>query len=230
MSPGGGFLVNIGAYSRYRRRRVRRFVLFVSLGSAMNRLLLFPVLFASLGALAQPSQNTIRICDETGCSDRPRNYAPPPPAVRPEEAEAERRLAKLTAAAENDPRAAYDLGLRYFRGDGVRRDSYQALKWMREAAERGDLNAQLAVGRLYLMGLEEMGSDPAEAEVWLSMAAGRGNGEAKKLLAEASAAKKKSQEDYQKWVDSRRTNWYNYWSSGYVYRGHWRGDEWYFHH
>lgn len=196
----------------------------------MNRLFHISLLLAlaSFNSLAEEAPATIRICDDTGCFDRPRNYAPPPPPVRPEEAEAERRLAKLTEAAEKDPRAAYDLGLRYFRGDGVRRDGYQALKWMRDAAERGDLNAQLAVGRLYLMGLEEMGSDPAEAEVWLSQAANRGNGEAKKLLAEAQAAKKKNQDEYQKWVDSRRTTWYNYWATSYVYRGHWRGDDWYF--
>jgi TPR repeat protein len=103
-----------------------------------------------------------------------------------------RRLRRRTAgrqanrAGEKDPRAAYDLGLRYFRGDGVRQDSYQALKWMRDAAERGYLKAQTAVGRLYLMGLEEMGSDPAEAEKWLSIAAGRGDKEAKTLLAQAT--------------------------------------------
>ncbi|HHT8990295.1 TPA: tetratricopeptide repeat protein, partial [Burkholderia cenocepacia] len=84
--------------------------------------------------------------------------------------------------AKTQPKAAYDLGLRYFRGDGVRQDSYQALKWMREAAERGDLNAQKALGSFYLFGLEEMGSDAREAEKWLSIAAGRGDKESKKLL------------------------------------------------
>jgi TPR repeat protein len=59
-----------------------------------------------------------------------------------------------------DPRAAYDLGLKYFRGDGLRQDSYPALKWMREAAEHGNLKAQKVIGRVYLTGLEEMGPDP----------------------------------------------------------------------
>ena len=48
------------------------------------------------------------------------------------------------------------------------------------------MQAQLAVGRFYLMGLEEIGSDPAEAEKWLSTAAGRGNKEAKQLRTQAS--------------------------------------------
>ncbi|MDR6497087.1 hypothetical protein J2785_000229 [Burkholderia ambifaria] len=46
------------------------------------------------------------------------------------------RIVALKQAAKAQPKAAYDLGLRYFRGDGVRQDSYQARKWMRDAAER----------------------------------------------------------------------------------------------
>ncbi|WP_372659018.1 tetratricopeptide repeat protein [Hydrogenophaga sp.] len=169
---------------------------------------------------------TIRICDDKGCSERPRDSASFNPAanVDPEE---ERRLAALSDIAKKDPRAAYDLGLRYFRGDGVRQDSYQALQWMRDAAERGILPAQLAVGRFYLMGLEEMGSDPAEAEKWLSMAASRGDKEAKKLLAEASAAKK-NEATYRQWRERNRDHWYGYWRTGYPYYWYWRGGAWYY--
>ncbi|MCU0841953.1 MAG: sel1 repeat family protein [Thiobacillaceae bacterium] len=169
---------------------------------------------------------TIRICDDSGCSDRPRNSATFKPGgeVDPE---AERRLADLTDLAKKDPRAAYDLGLRYFRGDGVRQDSYQALQWMRDAAERGYLKAQTAVGRLYLMGLEEMGSDPAEAEKWLSIAAGRGDKEAKTLLAEATKAKK-DEVTYQRWVNAQRAYWHGYWWNGYRYNWYWRGHGWHY--
>ncbi|MCK5437659.1 MAG: sel1 repeat family protein, partial [Desulfobulbaceae bacterium] len=93
------------------------------------------------------------------------------------DADPEGRIPALEALAQQDPRAAYDLGLRFFRGDGVRQDSYQAIQWMRNAAERGDIDAQKALGRLYLTGLEEMGSDPQEAEKWLRIAAGRGDKE-----------------------------------------------------
>ena len=75
-------------------------------------------------------ERMIRICDDTGCSDRPRSTTTFNPAAEVN-TDAERRLAALKAKAEKDPRAAYDLGLRYFRGDGVRQDSYQALQWMR---------------------------------------------------------------------------------------------------
>ena len=186
---------------------------------------LFPFLFISFSALAQEPEKTIRICDDTGCSERPRSSST---FVSPSNTDEEKRIAALTEIARKDPRAAYDLGLRFFRGDGVRQDSYQALQWMRDAGERGDVRAQLAVGRFYLMGLEEMGSDPAEAEKWLSMAAGRGNKEAQKLLGEARAAKKKNQAEYQQWVNRNRDGWYGYWHRSYPYSSYWRNGYWYF--
>lgn len=186
-----------------------------------------PLLLAlvAVAAVAQPAAS-IRICDASGCSDRPRQSATFDPS-RDENPEESRRLAALTDIASKDPRAAFDLGLRFFRGDGVRQNSYQALQWMRNAAERGDLQAQLAVGRFYLMGLEEMGADPAEAEKWLSMAAGRGNPEAQKLLAEASAAKQTEQALYQ-WRERHRTSWYGWWATDYLYYGYWGPAGWYF--
>ncbi len=168
---------------------------------------------------------TVRICDSSGCSDRPRDTA----TFQPDAGDpvAEQRAAALTELAKQDPRAAWDLGLRYFRGDGVRKDSYQALKWMRDAGERGIVPAQLALGRFYLMGLEEMGSDPAEAETWLSMAASKGNKEARKLLKEAQAAKNSAQKQYQVREEERKT-WSGYWYSGYPYYSTWGPGGWYY--
>lgn len=168
----------------------------------------------------------VRICDSSGCSDRPRSSATFN-ATADTHPEQTRRIAALTELGNKEPRAAYDLGLRYYRGDGVPQNSYQALQWMRSAGERGHVQAQLALGRFYLMGLEEMGSDPAEAEKWLSMAAGRGNKEASKLLAEARAAKKKNQDEYQEWVKLNRDGWQGYWVRGYVYYWDWGPTGWY---
>ncbi|KQP49542.1 tetratricopeptide repeat protein [Pseudorhodoferax sp. Leaf274] len=177
---------------------------------------------------AAPDQPAmVRICDDRGCSDRPRNSATFD-ATRDDNPEQTRRIAALSDLGKKDPRAAYDLGLRYFRGDGVPQNSYQALQWMRSAGERGHPQAQLALGRFYLMGLEEMGSDPAEAEKWLSLAAARGDREASKLLAEASAAKKKNQDEYKAWVNLNRTAWYGYWQTGYTYYWAWRPTGWYY--
>ena len=179
-----------------------------------------------LGACTQPPQkDTVRICDADGCNERPRGYAGADHSNAPDEDDG--RAAALEALAEKDPRAAYDLGLRYFRGDGVRQDSYKALTWMRSAAERGHLEAQKALGRFYLTGLEEMGSDPREAEKWLSIAASRGDAESGRLLAEAGAARK-SDEDYWKWQQRWRGVFYDHWYRRYPYLGHWRNGYWYY--
>jgi len=136
-------------------------------------------------------------------------------------------MAALEALASEDPRAAYDLGLRLFRGDGVRQNSYQALQWMRRAAEGGDLEAQKAVGRFYLTGLEEMGPDPREAQKWLRMAASQGDRESEQLLEEANAARA-SEEEYDRWTGRWRPVFHRSWSHGYPYRWHWRDGRWYY--
>jgi len=181
-----------------------------------------------LVACTQPStKETIRICDESGCVDRPRNYAGYDSSKEFPAEDPDGRVAALKSLGEKDARAAYDLGLRFFRGDGVPQDSYQALVWMRKAAEGGDLNAQKALGRFYLTGLEEMGSDPREAEKWLTIAAGRGDKESQKLLLEAGA-EKKSDEVYSRWRNNWRGIFYDYWHAGYPYRSYWRRGYWYF--
>lgn len=193
-------------------------------------------LSALLGACAtSPNEGirspaTVRVCTpDGGCVDQPRSQittealAPDSPA----EQQAAARIAALEEKAAQDPRAAFDLALRFFRADGVKRDSYRAVSWMQKAAEQGQVDAQLALGRLYLSGFEEMGSDPAAAESWLSAAAGQGNQEAKKLLAEAQKAKQE-EAAYRRWVDSYRAAWLGYWWHGYRYYLHWTGTGWYF--
>jgi len=185
----------------------------------------FALLCALLtGCASAPATETIRICEAGNCADRPLDYSNPAPEPAAD-AEADYRMAELKELAAKDPRAAYDLGLRFFRGDGVRQDSYQALVWMREAAERGNLSAQKALGRFYLTGLEEMGSDPQEAEKWLSIAAGRGDKESGRLLAEARKAKA-SEVEYYRWVYRWRPVFYGEWNQGYPYQTYWGGSRW----
>ena len=195
----------------------------------MVRRLLAPGLLLLLTACAQdPSvtNNTVRICDGTGCFDRPKDQVSYQKRDDSDDRE-DPRIVSLKQAAKTQPKAAYDLGLRYFRGDGVRQDSYQALKWMRDAAERGDLQAQKALGSFYLFGLEEMGSDPREADKWLSIAAARGDKESKKLLELARKARKEDEEDW-KWRTQWRDVYYGYWNSGYPYYGVWHQTYWYY--
>jgi TPR repeat protein len=99
---------------------------------------------------------------------------------------------------------------------------------MREAGERGDLEAQKALGRFYLTGLEEMGSDPTEAERWLSIAAGRGDTESQELLEQARSAKKKEQA-YYAWKQHWQPIYYGYWYRSYAYRYNWTPTGWVYH-
>ena len=183
-------------------------------------------LSALVVACAQPEpKETARFCDSSGCVERPRGYVSS--EVAQGKVEDDGRTAALEALGDRDPRAAYDLGLRYFRGDGVRQDSYKALTWMRSAGERGHLEAQKALGRLYLTGLEEMGADPAEAEKWLSLAAARGDKESAKLLSEADAARKSEQTEWQ-FRERYKAMVREYWYRRYTYLGYWRNGYWYY--
>ncbi|MEZ5664422.1 MAG: tetratricopeptide repeat protein [Burkholderiaceae bacterium] len=169
-----------------------------------------------------PESPTVRICDGSGCSDRPRDSATFQPT--PADPEAERRLAELVTLGEQDVRAAYDLGLRFLRGDGVERNSFQAIEWMRKAGDRGHVEAQFALGRLYLMGFEEMGSDPAEAERWLTMAAAKGHKGAARLLPDATAAKDDERRLYQV-REAHRRSW-GLWYTSHPYYWTWGSRGW----
>lgn len=189
----------------------------------MKRFLIPLALVSAVSFSQADSVETIRICDTNGCSERPKNSALF--QGQAEDPVMEQRTLGLVEMAKDDPRAAWDLGLRYFRGDGVRKDTYQALQWMRDAGARGNVEAQLALGRFYLMGLEEMGSDPAEATTWLSMAAAKGNKEAQKLLTQAQKAKKNEQNMYQLRETDRKA-WYGYWYTDYSYYTSWGPRGW----
>ena len=196
--------------------------------AAKRLILILLLLDITACAHKEPQKETIRICDSGGCADRPKDYASFDPAKDTPEEDPGGKIAALEELAVSDPRAAYDLALRFFRGDGVRQDSYRSIKWMRDAAEKGDLKAQMALGRLYLTGLGEMGSDPGEAEKWLSITASRGDKEASTLLKEATAARQSVQAEY-RWYSRWRPIFYNYWYSGYPYRWYWRTSRWYYH-
>lgn len=193
------------------------------MGIRMSTALLALAAVTSWAQAAEPAR-TVRICDDSGYREQARGAATFDP-TRDDNPEATRRLAQLTDLARQDTRAAFDLALRHFRGDGVPRDSYQALQWMRSAGDRGHAEAQLALGRLYLSGLEEMGPDPAEAEKWLSLAAARGNKEGTRLLAQARTAKQSEQAAYQL-RDAERKNLLSGWVTGYPYYGYWSPAGW----
>ncbi len=129
------------------------------------------------------------------------------------------RMAQLRQMAETDPAAAYDMGLRYLKGDGVEQNSYQAIETFRAAAAKGDRGAQAALGKIYLSGMEEMGADMQEAEKWLTLAAGQGDAESKKLLAQLKKEKKKRRDS---WSSFYRYDWYYH----APYRLYWYHSAW----
>ncbi|MBN8892625.1 MAG: sel1 repeat family protein [Rhodospirillales bacterium] len=95
----------------------------------------------------------------------------------------------LKIAAENGvAEAQYNLGLLYYRGEGVQQRLFDALQWMRRGARGGYVPARKAVGRLYMTGLDTMGQDLTEARVWLTLAAGKGDREARQWIAEIDRA------------------------------------------
>lgn len=166
-------------------------------------------------------QETVRICTGNTCTDQHRSATQLEAAPGLHEAQAEQQLQQLEALAENNPHAAYDLGLRLMRGDGVPHNSYQGLQWLRKAGEQNLLAAQLLLGRLYLQGVAEMGSDAAEAHQWLSRAAAQGSAEARKLLDTAEKiknneqaqyqAREQARKDWEQWMQSTPRPYYWYW-------------------
>ncbi|TXI19184.1 MAG: sel1 repeat family protein [Nitrosomonas sp.] len=187
-------------------------------------LIIFLILVVAC-ATHQSSQDTVQICNSAGCFDRPIGYAAPESSATASNTTKNPQFEALKKLATQDPSAAYDLALRFFRGDGVRQDSYQAIQWMRDAAERGNLKAQMALGRLYLTGLGEMGADPGEAEKWLSITVSRGDKEAATLLKEATSARRSTQARHQ-WENRWRPNFYNGWYRNYPYNWQWGANQW----
>lgn len=98
------------------------------------------------------------------------------------------------AAAAGIPEAQYNLGLMQLRGEGGPRHLFSGLQWLRAAAAGGHLPAQVAVGRIYMTGLDTMGQDLAEARSWLATAAGRGDARARRWLAELDRAEAQERE------------------------------------
>ncbi len=123
--------------------------------------------------------------------------------------EENQEIAQLRQVAKTNPVAAYDLGLHYLKGDGVLQNSYKAIEAFRAAADRGDVKAQAALGKIYLSGLEEMGADIQQAKKWLSIAASQGDTESAKLLKEL---KKKEEKQASQHIGNNgyRRDWYQH--------------------
>ena len=78
------------------------------------------------------------------------------------------------AADQGDASAQFSLGLRYANGEGVAKDSAEAVKWYRKAAEQGNASAQGNLGAMYSNG-EGVAKDSVEGLAWSNIAAASGD-------------------------------------------------------
>jgi uncharacterized protein len=74
-----------------------------------------------------------------------------------------------------------NLGIRYFRGEGVAQNYDEAIKWFHQAANQGDAMSQYYLGEMYEKGLGTA-VDLQEACKWYCLAAGHGVREAETAL------------------------------------------------
>jgi TPR repeat protein len=68
-------------------------------------------------------------------------------------------------AEAGDAKAQCDLGVFYYKGDGVTQDYKEAVKWLTKSAEQGNLIASYILGHCYYFG-KGVAKDEKEAKKW----------------------------------------------------------------
>jgi Sel1 repeat len=82
----------------------------------------------------------------------------------------ERLVLTVQKAESGDPEQQFSLGLHYAVGSVVPQDDFEAVRWMRKAAEQGYAYAQQHLGIAYNTGCG-VKTDNSEAYFWLSLSA-----------------------------------------------------------
>jgi localization factor PodJL len=101
--------------------------------------------------------------------------ATPPPAVDPVVLPREIGSEALRrAATAGDPRAAFEVGMRWAEGRGIAADPKSAVEWYRRAAEKSFVPAEYRLAVAFEKGLGTP-RDPAAAKRWYQQAAEAGN-------------------------------------------------------
>jgi len=90
--------------------------------------------------------------------------------------------ALVAAASAGEPKALYQLGMRYSDGTEVKRNMQESAKWFERSAETGFAPAQYSIGSLYEKGIG-VERDVVKASQWYEKAAGQGNARAMHNLA-----------------------------------------------
>lgn len=81
--------------------------------------------------------------------------------------------------------AQYYLGMMYYKGRGLPKDSAEAMKWYRKAAEQGHAEAQFNLGSMFANG-QGVPKDYTQSYFWFNLVASRESGEENR---KASAAR-----------------------------------------
>jgi TPR repeat protein len=85
----------------------------------------------------------------------------------------------LAPAQKGEARAQFSLALLYLRGQGVAQDTGEAMRWLRKAANRGDGEARLVLGDLYMKGPPPR--DYVKSYMWLILAVANIRGPKRKI-------------------------------------------------
>jgi TPR repeat protein len=94
----------------------------------------------------------------------------------------------VTQADDGDVDAQYDLGIRYYSGDGLEKDYEKAIRWFLMASEQDDAQAQFNLGIMYGRG-EGTDKDVNKSMQWLKKAAEQGHAEAVMMFTKQTGKK-----------------------------------------
>jgi len=92
------------------------------------------------------------------------------------------RIWARRAADGGDPKGMHAYGMYLFEGTGGAQDHGEALVWLKKAAQRGLVDSQYNVAKLYETGDEAIEADPAQAFKWYLIAARAGDGDAQSAV------------------------------------------------
>ena len=89
---------------------------------------------------------------------------------------------KSTGVWSESATEQYNLGVKYYKGQGVQKDYKQAVHWFRKAAEQGHIQAQDYLGVMYHNG-QGVPKDDKQAVYWNQKGADQGDANAQYNLA-----------------------------------------------